>query len=112
MGYFSMNELAEPELAIPYFVRAIEAVPPDNPFPQQLGAELRAKDRPDLAEKIELLGLTRRRAAVWAQDGVKCPKPHTILVSQTVARLLCRLEEHKSELQSIMRISDAIFCLH
>src|SRR3546814_7530664 len=88
MGYFIMNELAEPELAIPYFVRAIEAVPPDNPFPQQLGAELRAKDRPDLAEKIELLGLTRRRAAVWA-----------------------RSEEHTSELQSLMRISYAVFCL-
>src|SRR3546814_13341087 len=89
MGYFIMNELAEPELAIPYFVRAIEAVPPDNPFPQQLGAELRAKDRPDLAEKIELLGLTRRRAAVWAQDGAKCPKPHTNLVAPQVDRLLC-----------------------
>src|SRR3546814_10540981 len=68
MGYFIMNDLAELELAIPYFVRAIYAVQPDNPLPQQPGAELRAKDRPDLDEKIELLGLTRRRAAVWAQD--------------------------------------------
>src|SRR3546814_9138256 len=54
MGYFIINELAEPELAIPYFVRAIEAVQPDNPFTQPLVAELRANDRPDLAEKIEI----------------------------------------------------------
>src|SRR3546814_2721901 len=48
MGYFIMNELAEPEMAIPYLVRAIEAVTQDNPFPQQLGAEPRAKVRKDL----------------------------------------------------------------
>src|SRR3546814_19078937 len=52
MGYFIMNELAEPELAIPYFVRAIEAVPPDNPFPQQLAAELRAKDRKSAKRRV------------------------------------------------------------
>lgn len=59
IGYFIMNDLSEPDLAVPYFIEAIEANPPSDPFPQQLGAELRAKGRPDLAEKIERLGLAR-----------------------------------------------------
>lgn len=59
IGYFIMNDLSEPDLAIPYFVEAIEANPPNDPFPRQLGAELRAKGRPDLAEKIETLNLPR-----------------------------------------------------
>ena len=62
IGYFIMNDLAEPDLAIPYFTRAIEAAPPNDPFPRQLAAELRDKGRPDLAEKIERLGAARSRA--------------------------------------------------
>ncbi len=52
IGYFIMNDLQEPDLAIHYFIRAIEASPPRDPFPQQLSAELRAKGRPDLAEMV------------------------------------------------------------
>jgi hypothetical protein len=56
VGYFVMNDLSEPEQAIPYFTDVIKAAPPGHPFPWQLGAELREKGRPDLAEKIERLG--------------------------------------------------------
>jgi len=59
IGYFVMEDLSEPDLALPYFIDAIEANPPNDPFPMQLGAELRAKGRPDLARKIEQLGVSR-----------------------------------------------------
>lgn len=55
LGYFIMNDLQEPDLAIPYFSIALNAANPLDPFPQQLAAELRAKQRPDLAEKIEAI---------------------------------------------------------
>lgn len=53
LGYFIMNDLNEPDMAIPYFAVALSAANPMDPFPQQLAAELRAKQRPDLAEKVE-----------------------------------------------------------
>ncbi|MBS0200386.1 MAG: hypothetical protein JSR70_08030 [Proteobacteria bacterium] len=58
-GYFIMNDLHEPDLAIPYFVKAIAAIPPNDPFPAQLAAELKEKGRPDLAQTIERFGTTR-----------------------------------------------------
>ncbi|MBD9469954.1 hypothetical protein [Pseudoxanthomonas sp. PXM01] len=61
-GYFVLNDLGEPDLAMPYFIRAIEAAAPQDPFPQQLAGELRDKGRPDLAEKVERAGLSRRGA--------------------------------------------------
>lgn len=61
-GYFVMNDLDEPDLAMPYFISAIEAASPLDSFPQQLAAELREKGRPDLAEKVERAGLSRRGA--------------------------------------------------
>jgi hypothetical protein len=63
IGYFIMNDLADHESAIPYFVQAIKAANPNDPFARQLEAELRADGRPDLAEKIEKLGEKRRREA-------------------------------------------------
>lgn len=59
IGYFVMNELASPDLAIPYFVAAIQGASPLDPFPVQLAGELREKGRPDLAKRIEQLALTR-----------------------------------------------------
>lgn len=59
-GYFIMNDLGEPDLAIPYFVKAIESVPPGDPFAAQLAGELRAKGRPDLAASIESVDRARR----------------------------------------------------
>lgn len=55
IGYFVMNDLTEPDLAIPYFIRAIHSTPAGDPFRAQLAAELDAKGRPDLAEKIRQL---------------------------------------------------------
>jgi hypothetical protein len=60
IGYFVMNDLNEPDLALPYFIKSIEAAHPNDPFPRQLAAELRAKNRPDLAKTIEKLGDARR----------------------------------------------------
>src|SRR5690606_22701818 len=55
LGYFVMNDLEDPDAALPFFIRAIGEVRPDDPFPRQLGAELRSKGRPDLAAKVEAL---------------------------------------------------------
>lgn len=59
IGYFVMDDLGEPDLAIPYFTTAIDAASPLDPFPLQLASELRAKGRPDLAAQMEQLALTR-----------------------------------------------------
>ena len=53
IGYFVMNDLAEPDQAMPYFTVALNAAKPMDPFPHQLADELRAKHRPDLAKKVE-----------------------------------------------------------
>ena len=59
LGYFIMNDLANPDQAMPYFIAAVSAASPRDPFPWQLASELKAKGRPDLAEKIENLGKAR-----------------------------------------------------
>jgi hypothetical protein len=71
IAYFIKDILAEPELAMPYFVSAIEAGPAKDPFPQQLAAELRAAGRPDLATKIEQVGLARRSRLGVPNNGAK-----------------------------------------
>ncbi|MFC3659651.1 hypothetical protein [Luteimonas notoginsengisoli] len=52
-GYFIMNDMGQPDLALPYFTTAIQAIPADDPFRRQLGRELRQIGRPDLANRIE-----------------------------------------------------------
>jgi hypothetical protein len=59
LGYFIMNDLEKPDQAMPYFVAALSAASPMDPFPQQLADELRAKGRPDLANRIQELARTR-----------------------------------------------------
>lgn len=59
LGYFIMNDLEKPDQAMPYFIVALSAASPVDPFPQQLASELRSKGRPDLATKIENLARTR-----------------------------------------------------
>ncbi|HBN55054.1 MAG TPA: hypothetical protein DD456_13805 [Stenotrophomonas sp.] len=59
LGYFIMNDLGEPDQAIPYFEVAVSAASAGDPFPAQLMDELRAIDRPDLAEKVRQLALAR-----------------------------------------------------
>lgn len=55
-GYFIMNDLGQPDLAMPYFTTAVQAIPADDPFRRQLGGELRQIGRPDLAVQIEQPG--------------------------------------------------------
>jgi hypothetical protein len=61
-GYYIMIDMGEPELAMPYFMTAIQGIPLKDPFPGQLAQELRDKERPDLAAKIESAGRARAEA--------------------------------------------------
>src|SRR3546814_6477889 len=63
LGYLVMNDLDKPDLSLWYFTRSIEKTSANDPFPWQLGKELRAKGRPDLAEKIEQIGMAKRKLA-------------------------------------------------
>lgn len=63
IGYFMLNDLAEPDRAYPHFVQAITDGNPDDPFPNQLEADLRSKGRPDLADGIKQTALARGRKA-------------------------------------------------
>lgn len=51
-GYFVMDNMGEPDRAMPFFIQAIGKSPPTDLFPQQISKELREKGRADLAEKI------------------------------------------------------------
>lgn len=59
IGYFVMNELGESDLAMPYFIKALDASPPDDPFAMHLSEELRSKNRPDLSARIEQVAHAR-----------------------------------------------------
>lgn len=54
IGYFVMNDLDSPDLAIPFFVQAIRIIGPEDPFSERLHKELRAKGRDDLADLVRL----------------------------------------------------------
>lgn len=69
LGFFVMNDLGEPDRALPYFLKSIEARPPEDTFALQLGAELRTKGRPDLAGKVEQAQLAKLRSSLSAGDG-------------------------------------------
>ncbi len=62
IGNFIMNDLGSPDLAMPYFLKAIALSPQGNLLPLHVAGVLRAKGRPDLAGKIEQLGASRLRA--------------------------------------------------
>jgi len=69
LGFFVMNDLGEPDRALPYFLKSIESRSPQDPFALQLGAELRDKGRSDLAETVEQAGVARLGEARAAGDG-------------------------------------------
>lgn len=63
LGYFIMNDLEDPDQAMPYFAVAIGAANPADPFPQQLAGELMTKNRADLARRVEQLWKAKYSAA-------------------------------------------------
>ena len=69
LGVFVLVDLNEPDRALPYFIKSIEGRPANDPFPAQLAGELRARGRPDLAERIERLGASRSQPVVFDPDG-------------------------------------------
>ncbi|MCX7556243.1 hypothetical protein OS187_05310 [Xanthomonadaceae bacterium JHOS43] len=62
IGNIVMDDFAEPELALAYFIKAVERLPAGDPFAWQLGAELRNQGHADLAEAVEKAGLARLKA--------------------------------------------------
>ncbi len=71
LGYFIMDDLHEPDQAMPYFLIAVGSANPLDPFPWQLADELKEKNRPDLAAEIMRRASVRRGAndaAVQAGD--------------------------------------------
>src|SRR3546814_2585087 len=55
-------------------------------------------------------GVDHPREALWLRLGGICMLVHAVMVI-FIANLVPRSEEHTSELQSLMRISYAVFCL-
>lgn len=53
IGEALLNALNEPDAAVPYFLKALAAVPPGDPYAHELADQLRARGRPDLAQKID-----------------------------------------------------------
>lgn len=69
VGDFIMKDLAEPERALPYFVKAIHAIPAGDPFALVLAVDFRKIGRPDLADQVESVATTRRGVAGVLGEG-------------------------------------------
>lgn len=67
IGDFIMNDMGKPDIAMPYFAKAIALLPPLDTFPLQLARELQAKGRPDLAERIRQFALDKMQAPTTGQ---------------------------------------------
>jgi len=61
LGYFVMDNMAEPDAAVTYFSKAISTATLHDPYPRKLAGELKASGHPDLATRIEDLHAQRRR---------------------------------------------------
>ena len=59
-GYAVLDELKQPEEAMPYFVRAIEATHPDDRLALDLAAELQANGHGSTAARLRELARARR----------------------------------------------------
>ncbi len=68
IGNIVMDDFAEPELALAYFIKAVERLPAGDPFAWQLGAELRNQGHADLAEAVEKAGLARLKTIPSTPD--------------------------------------------
>jgi len=53
IGEALVKDFDEPDAAMPYFLKALAAVPPGDPYARELADDLRARGRPDLAQKID-----------------------------------------------------------
>lgn len=62
IGMSILSDVAEPELAMPYLTKAVASVPPGDPLAWEIGAELRANGKYELASSIERVGEARRTA--------------------------------------------------
>lgn len=56
------DTLGEPDLAMPYYLKIADTIGPEDPLVWQLGAELRAQGRQDLADSLEQAALRRHHA--------------------------------------------------
>jgi len=56
------DALGEPDLAMPYYLKIVDTIGPEDPLVWQLGAELRAEGRQDLADSLEQAALRQHRA--------------------------------------------------
>ncbi len=57
IGEVLLKALGQPDAAMPYFLKALAAVPPGNPYARELADALRARGRPELAQRIEQTAL-------------------------------------------------------
>ena len=62
------DTLDDPDRAMPYYLKIVSAIGPEDPFVSQLGAELRAKGRPDLADIVERTAQAPHAPPVDAPD--------------------------------------------
>ena len=60
IGYFILNNMGLPDVAMPYFIAAIDASSTDDPFPSYLSAQLLEQGRPDLASRVERIHLKKK----------------------------------------------------
>src|SRR3546814_7677757 len=68
-------------------------------------------DAVDQAVEPQAVDARHRRDRLPPAAVVDEDRPHQILAAEAVFRHQARSEEHTSELQSLMRISYAVFCL-
>src|SRR3546814_1921799 len=112
-GGFSTGELTVLWELLPALFLRIEVIERRQLTAQLLEVYLgRQTGRRALAGAIARGETASIRAAVWYSDIKDFPVLSDLLPRQELIDLLnCRSEEHTSELQSLMRISYAVFCL-
>lgn len=71
IGYFLMEDLSNPDQALPFFLQAIDGTPPDDPFPLLLARELRGKGRTDLATRVEQYAQARQAPSVGSGERLR-----------------------------------------
>src|SRR3546814_2173271 len=107
-----MERLAEPRLVLergPNTFRQALGVALGRAFPSQLGQRLLGRERGIVAFLGILIGQLVEREAATIHDLEGAGQRLRVAAEQSM-HLFGRSEEHTSELQSLMRISYAVFC--